>query len=331
MNAHVMEQVQPDEFFNCSATSDVKHDTTTSESVYKNKSSTNHHVAENDSESEDDIFNETTPIKSNQNVLSARAENNNTEGDNSKHLVNQMRGKIGNKSEEQDNKNCTTNLWTKEMVEKLKEAHSKVNPISSTFWIDISEKIEGKSAEECRDKWLDMFDVSTFHQKNISNITDEETDDDIFNSTPFRSTHTIINNGISPVSSEKGSHKSNKFQAFSHLFSSPILQRRKGYPSAQDADDETSPLFSRPHYKTYLKEVRAGIHNKVMANKMKKMNITKFKKNCTVLIEEGDIELGGTLSPGGTLHIQAPDEEDIEDLCQGPNDDDALEDAEETY
>jgi hypothetical protein len=247
-------------------------------------------------ESDDDIFDE-TPIKSNQEHDSKQQPEN---------------GKV---SDELADGLRTDSSWSHKMVEILKQAHSRVNPMSSTFWKDIAEYIDGKSAEECRDKWFDMFQHSDSLRKTSSNETHIDAEDDIFNSTPLK-TKKKEDYWLSPVSSQKGSHKSNALHKLSYLFTSPILQRKKGRPSAQDAEDEKSPLFLRFQYKTYLKEIRAGIHHKV-ANKSKKSAVPKVKKNCMVSLEEGDLELGGSLSPGGTLQIQAPEEEELEEWYVG--------------
>jgi len=281
--------------------------------------------AEVDSEGEDDIFDEEL---SNQEIIRHEADVElpikNNEYSRSK-PASKRQPKVAEVSSGVQDDILTNSKWPQNLVALLQQAHSSANPMSSTFWYDIAEHIEGKSAEECRDKWFDMFQTSEPLQKNSSKEAHTDTEDDIFNSTPFK-TKTRDDYLLSPASSQKDSHRLNAFNKLSNLFSSPILQRRKGFPSAQDAEDEKSPLFLRFQYKTYLKEVRAGIHNKIVS-RSKKSEIPKVKKSCMVSLEEGDIELGGSLSPGGTLHIQAPEEEELEELYAGQSEYDDDDDA----
>jgi hypothetical protein len=269
-----------------------------------------------ESEKEDDIFDE-TPIKSNQDSARDTADVNSTKNNQCIRLNASSKRKVEKESNGIEDDSRINSSWPQKLVDMLKQAHSSANPMSSTFWNDIAESIEGKSAEECRDKWFDMFQPSDSLRKTLPNETQTDADDDIFNSTPLKA-KSRDDYWLSPTSSKKESHKSNAFQKLSYLFSSPILQRRKGLRSAQDTEDEKSPLFLRLQYKTYLKEVRAGIHRKMAnTNRSKKSVIPKVKKNCMVSLEEGDLELGGSLSPGGTVHIQAPEEEDLDDLYVG--------------
>jgi hypothetical protein len=206
-------------------------------------------------------------------------------------------------------------MWGYSELDCLKRAHANANPMSSSFWQDVESSVREKSAEECRDKWFSM--VGTPNQKNTARSTkcddtNSDGEDDIFNSTPIRNENAEQNSSHSSTKSTKIKHK----RRLSDIFSSPILinkRKEERERADNDKDYEFSPLLFRPQYKSYLKEVRNGIKNKVVALKSKNTNVTQQKRSLSASIDQGGLQLGGALSPGGTLHIEAPSEDEFED------------------
>jgi len=139
----------------------------------------------------------------------------------------------------------------------------------------------------------------------------DDVEDDIFNSTPVRE----ANNVTYSLPSSPKSTRSQTLTRLLDIFSSPIVYKRKEENKENHIADYSSPLFFRPQYKTYLREVRAGINDKTRNFKSKRANGPKKKnKHLTVSIEDGEIHMGGVLSPGGTLLIQAPDDDELANM-----------------
>jgi len=301
------------------------------------------------SESEDDIFNETpirSPVQTDHaddshripaNEAGARKSSRHTKPVDRLHLSFKRRSR--NKKDGETKADCIISpkipqkrftsktyvatgdtgdqAWHYTLLDHLKRAHGDVDPMSSVFWQDVASRVEGKSAEECRDKWFSM--VGTPQKKSVRKVDNniggepntDDVEDDIFNSTPVRE----ANNVTYSLPSSPKSTRSQTLTRLLDIFSSPIVYKRKEENKENHIADYSSPLFFRPQYKTYLREVRAGINDKTRNFKSKRANGPKKKnKHLTVSIEDGEIHMGGVLSPGGTLLIQAPDDDELANM-----------------
>ena len=271
----------------------------------------------NESDSEDDIFKATPPALGRSADLSI-----NTDVDPGIELMPCKRVKqkgIGQGEE-------ASNEWTKDLLDLLRQSHWNAEPMCLRFWQDIADAVGSKSAQECRDKWFSLAESPVAHRQkkmfdeNSSNEDSSDFDeDDIFNSTPAR----MSRPGGLTSPNQKGSTRAKPLKRLSDLFSSPLLNRRK---KMQSPSQNKSPLFFRPNYKTYLKEVRNGINEKVKFSKIKFSTKKKNKQlSFSASIEEGDLHLRGALSPGGTLFINEPDTDELENMYVAESDVDSIE------
>ena len=272
--------------------------------------------AAKESESEDDIFN-STPI-------SLRRPTNVPIGVNT-HVTVVDELKPYNCVKTKTKKNTGSTEWTKALLDSLRKSHLTADPISLRFWQDVADMVEGRSAQECRDKWFSLTVSPTAHrrkqilQEESSYDGDDDEDDIFINSTPER----LVRAGKLNVSfsqGQKGPCRAKPLKRLSDLFSSPLLNRRK---KVNSPSQNKSPSFFRPNYKTYVKEVRNGWDERIKASKSKKTSITS--KQLTASIEEGDLHLGGALSPGGTLYITEPDADELENMYVVDSDVDSIE------
>ena len=283
----------------------------------KGKKSLHESKAANESESEDDIFNSTPTASRHPTKLSIRA---NT------HVSVVDKLKPSNCVKTKPKKNTGSTKWTKALLDSLQKSHSTADPISLRFWQDVAVMVDGKSAQECRDKWFSLTVSPTVHRRKKilqeeSSYDGDDDEDDIFNSTPGK----LVRAGkvnTSLTQGQKGSYRAKSFKRLSDLFSSPLLNRRK---KVQSPSQNKSPSFFRPNYKTYVKEVRNGLDDKFKVSKSKITSITSNHKQLTASIEEGDLHLGGALSPGGTLYIKEPDADELENMYVADSDVDSIE------
>ena len=202
--------------------------------------------------------------------------------------------------------------WSDLQIGSLKQAHFKARPTSSSFWQEIAISVPNKSAGDCRDKWFSMVGTPTDHRKKRANrvdsiylsSSDDWIEDDIFNSTPIRN-----------ANMKKNSVRNPHAGSFEDICSSPILMNKKittrtSVGSEHDIKEESSPFLICRQYKTYLKEVRAGINSKT--SKLKSSIDTSRNISLSASFDQGDYQIEGNLTPGGTLNIVTP-KEDFED------------------
>eukprot|EP00979_Chaetoceros_neogracilis_P009140 scaffold2072_cov207-Chaetoceros_neogracile.AAC.2 len=209
-------------------------------------------INENESDSEDDIFKATPFVLGHSTDLSVHT--------NAKSNIDLIpRNDRKKKGVRRDKE--SSNGWTEDLLNLLRQSHSDAEPMSLSFWQDVADKIGGKSDQECRDKWFSLADSPAAHrhkqafdQESSCEIDDDE--DDIFNSTPAKM---VRAEEMITSLYQKGSSRAKPLKRLSDLFSSPLINRRKKLQSPLLAK---SPLFFRPNYKTYLKEVRNGINEK---------------------------------------------------------------------
>ena len=214
--------------------------------------------------------------------------------------------------------------WNSQALELLKRANAQVKPTSSSYWDDIAEKVEDKTAEECQQKWFAMKN-GTFESKsemtrdNTSSKDpkddDYNSDDDIFNSTPLRGLSDVVTSltKMSLDPSEKRLHRierqSNPDRSFENLSSSALTHESL----AQDCSFIRSPLPFRPRYKAYVKRMRKGFRETVGQYRSNEEYVPS-SENVLVSIN-GDIDIDGSLSPGGTMKIDITEGSDLDSDC----------------
>ena len=251
------------------------------------------------------------------------------------------------------NQECGTDLgWTDDDIQKLKNAYCIVNPMSSHFWYDIASQLPGKSAEECRSMWFSMIKTpcnkslisakkSVLQKARGADLDDSfGSGDDIFDSTPFR---VLFHVDSETKKLPNSNRRSGGRVRFSLEFDSPIVKSddevnesmidgKYGDGNNNEFIDDpyeiynSSPIICRANTKGYLQKLKAGwkddIGSKLHTTKKKPRQKIRallnmddaMARDVMDSIDVGDVHMNGVLSPGGTLHIQAPDELELEEL-----------------
>lgn len=219
-------------------------------------------------------------------------------------------------------------LWTQADLKALHRAHRIVDPTLFSFWEDVSEIIRDRSAEECRQKWFSLAktpEPKKQKQKKQGKRDIDTTgivrsfDDDIFNSTPMRSAFAIGESiDISATAFEELGEISN-INVGSAIKINKIDQNDGCLPSNRD-------LTSYPHgYKTYLQKMGRSMRQKDTKKRQTSggMNqpFSKIGKKLAERIDEGDVQVKGRLSPGGTLQVDTFGDTDTEDYLDYEDED----------
>ena len=211
--------------------------------------------------------------------------------------------------------------WSDEEITMLRNAQKNVNPTSVTFWDDVSDLVEERSGSECRDKWFSFVCTPKSRSRPDTKAevcddvsTDEDEEDDLFNSTPLRDTVTEIQNGIF-------AKKFDEESLCTSLGLSPCVQQHSTLNSQLD---EISARKQRTGYKTYIDNLRKDLNR---VDKYPKKNLYKASNNSIkschnvcVDSEEGENKISGKLLPDGTVKLdmcEDSDEDDIYGLDEG--------------
>ena len=211
--------------------------------------------------------------------------------------------------------------WTRLQIVSLRVAYAAVNPCSNQFWEEVANQIEGRSEEECRNKWFTLVKtpgakkkpiVQLKGQKKNIPVQDTANEDDLFNSTPMRSR----------VFNDADAH-GNEDQSFDIDFGSPIVvddaRGRSAMTTEYDDDMQIDASTERFGYsRTFVKNLKRDISK---AGKVKpRRKICPMRetgpKGISYAVDYDELEVKGTLSPGGTMLVRTID------WNEGDNDDD---------
>lgn len=181
--------------------------------------------------------------------------------------------------------------WTQDELCLLRKAHQEVDPKSFAFWDEVAEQVGSKSAGECRDRWFSFVKTPAVAVRKpkvaqASQTPATNTDDDIFNATPMKGLF----------------HMPDMFGSALKLGIGSAIK----VATECSHEASTPPLNGVTHgYKTYIRNVKRDVNK---SSKYKLPKISKPKNNKKTLSFkdiEGDIEVKGRLSPGGTLRVNA--------------------------
>jgi hypothetical protein len=206
---------------------------------------------------------------------------------------------------EEDQENV--DVWSSEDFLALKTAYQQANAKSITFWDDIAARVPGKTTSACRQQWFSS--AKTPLQKKKARILADasvsaEDEDDLFNSTPLRGCNARLEKGRLFSSFESDSPI--KFDK--HATSEPVLSN----------DDDNLGIVDfrfKPGYKTYIRDMKKKVRRGHQRQQKQKPN--KAKHNALIVSErfgDGEVEMRGDLSPGGTLRVQHMFSDDEEDM-----------------
>jgi hypothetical protein len=226
--------------------------------------------------------------------------------------------KRAGKSKKEENEKATVaqenikendHSWIDNDVVLLREAQKEVDPKSFSFWEDVSELVGTRSAVECREKWFSLVKTPNVRapksKKNpppLNEVPMTPNDDDIFNATPMRALFSENND--------------DRDQGFGNLqFLSNLNLGSAVKVGRVPTEDHLPQMPSQRGYKTYLTNMKRNVHKTDKRRKPKIPTLPKPKsmKNFRERAGEGDVELNGRLSPGGTLHVKSNGNEDVEE------------------
>ncbi|KAL3937134.1 MAG: hypothetical protein SGBAC_007689 [Bacillariaceae sp.] len=210
--------------------------------------------------------------------------------------------------------------WKEDEVVLLREAQKEVDPKSYSYWQDVSGLVgTTRTAEECQEKWFSLVKTPNVRQKKKKGnarskaIPISPQDDDIFDATPMKALFSISCSDKDPLLG------SMEFLTKLNLGSAVKVER-------VPVEHESNTLATTRGYKSYIRDMKREMLAK---DKKKKAVLNKQKsskaKNVREQAGEGDIELKGRLSPGGTLHMTSNVDEDIDmryDMDEECDDDD---------
>ena len=246
--------------------------------------------------------------------------------------------------------------WSSEQVQALRKAYHAVEPTSFCFWEDVASGLgNGKTAEQCRDKWFSLVQTPKVRAKKKggrnSNGGGQRSGrktpaalrkdvDDLFQSTPYRRVN--VNIDEDGDDSGKSCDESEGFIGDDDVmlpceFGSPIshspskMVNQAAAEADKDGDGDNghdiSPIHFRTGYKGYIK----GLAKIRRRNGGKRRgggggaNATltpaikdKSGRTVSAKIGAGDVQMNGVLTPGGTIQVRAPTDSDLEDLVIRP-------------
>ena len=201
--------------------------------------------------------------------------------------------------------------WDDKQLLQLKQSHSAVDPTSTSFWIDIAEHVDGKSVQECRERWFSLVKTPAQRAKkagrkdttfDLPDVNDDE--DDIFNSTPLRGT-LFPYNTKSLVESEETNDID--FHVGSPLMMSARRNRRVS-TEYDDGNETHSFQQQKVGYKSYMMGLKRGVARAIQDKKDSKnkkgSTETGGTQTLTESVGNGDVSLKGHLTPGGTLKLK---------------------------
>ena len=248
-------------------------------------------------------------------------------------------------------------LWTIDQVQALRKAHHSVNPTSCSFWEDVAARLDGKTPEQCREKWFSLVQTPKVRakkkrvkddgqgtqglpcEKAYSNMNED--DDDLFNSTPFRRANVRIDDGAEDGDNDDDNDST---AGIGHVggddvmlpcdFDSPISHSpaKKRNPSDDDDNNdangnpfEASPIHFRTGYKGYIKglaKIRRNVGKRRGGRGGGPITSPTVKgmsgRAVSAKVGAGDVQMNGVMSPGGTVQVRAPTDSDLEDLVIRP-------------
>jgi len=197
--------------------------------------------------------------------------------------------------------------WKEDEVLLLKEAQKEVDPKSYSYWQDVADLVGTRSAEESQEKWFSLAKTPNVRKRkkkseeNLNEIPNSPQDDDIFDATPMKALFSKSSIDEDPLLGSIG------FLSQLNLGSAVKVER-------VPVGHESKTLATTRGYKSYIRDMRREVLAK---DKKKKPRLPKEKnskaKNVREQAGEGDVELRGRLSPGGTIHMTSNLDEDIDE------------------
>ena len=209
---------------------------------------------------------------------------------------------------EHDSKAADPDGWRSLQIASLRNAYAAVDPRSGQFWQEVASQVEGQDVEECRKKWFALVKTPEAKKKLTTQakrnngqvlVQGNPDEDDLFNATPMKS----------QLYDDDDSERDDQ-ERFD--FGSPIVDGGHGrINNMTEYDDETeniSPPGRLGYSKTYVKNLKRDI---TKAGKEKQKKRRPIGVTCPRVlsgaVDYGDIEVKGSLTPGGTVRMRTID------------------------
>ena len=229
--------------------------------------------------------------------------------------------------------------WSIKEMQILRNCQKDIDPTSTYYWQEVANQVSSKSAMECQIKWQSLIPTpkvrkavtkkKTSDKGSVADICvgvagaavstqdvnyeEDEDEDDIFNSTPYR----VVADAV-PGRPRNG----NMFSTLGASTDSVTLTCLK--PSKVGS----SKVNRRKGYNSYIENLRKDINRGEKKTKMKKtMSLIDHRHNLQQQIINANMTIGeskvsGKILSNGTVQIKLPDENDeTEDDMWATNDD----------
>lgn len=214
--------------------------------------------------------------------------------------------------------------WTDTEVSMLRNAQKNIHPTSTLYWQEVAVQVGTKSSSECQIKWQSMVATPKLVRKATKkNDTksgkgeldvsisyddgDEEDEDDLFSSTPYRK------------AKEEEDIIVSKFGSFENAAGLSCKKQSTNAILAKQEEEQPSALkFRRKGYNTYIENLRKDI-NRVEKNKKKNSkqrshhNANKQIVHSNIHANLGIGEMSGKLLSNGTIKISMQDDDELEE------------------
>ena len=188
--------------------------------------------------------------------------------------------------------------WHEHELHLLCKAHQEVDPKSDAFWEDVADHVGTKTSSECRERWFSFVETpappARKPKKTAVRKAATGNEDDIFDATPMKAIFHLP-------------------ETCGHAFDIGNLRALEQFgigsaikvsnDACTDLSNNSPLLLAKYGYKTYIKNVKRDMNASASYRLPRMPGAKAKKKNLSFKDVEGDFEVNGRLSPGGTLRV----------------------------
>ncbi|KAL3780619.1 hypothetical protein ACHAW5_000157 [Stephanodiscus triporus] len=215
---------------------------------------------------------------------------------------------------------ATGHEWSCDELRILRHCQKGIDPTSNLYWQEVANRVGTKTSYECQMKWQSLVPTPQVRKAskkknaipkggevNASVSDDDEDEDDLFNSSPYREAN--LEDGEEPNA-----------RMFTSVGTSTSLTPY--IKQSTKSNDPSALKFRRKGYNSYIDNLRKDIRR---AEKKKKASLPKHissdRSHISVGIEIGGSQMSGKLLPDGTVKINMLDESSDDDIWAEVDDD----------
>ena len=216
--------------------------------------------------------------------------------------------------------------WSTKEMQILRNCQKDIDPTSTYYWQEVANQVSSKSAMECQIKWQSLIPTPKVRRavtKKTSDkesaadncvvagsastqvIEEDEDEDDIFNSTPYRVADAVSGRP----------RNANMFSSLGASTDRVTLTCLKPSKVVSKVKETPALKARRKGYNSYIENLRKDINRGEKKTKMKKtMSLIdhrhKLQQQINANMTIGENKLSGKLLSNGTVQIKVPDEND---------------------